>query len=148
MSEEKKESNFWKYFSIVVVTFIVTALLLFGVLAYYVMAKNPFNVQACIISSFLNVGSVDESAELGNTVSGTSDNAPQKIEPKYDHPLLSETQEVMLEKSGIDVGALPTTISPETEKCFVDLFGVERVGEIKAGATPGMLEMLKGKSCL
>ncbi|MEK7167638.1 MAG: hypothetical protein AAB791_01400 [Patescibacteria group bacterium] len=64
------------------------------------------------------------------------------------HPLLSESQEAMLEKVGIDPAKLPTEITPEMQTCFVDKLGQERVDEIIKGAAPGALDFFKAQSCL
>ena len=139
MEEEKKKSNFLNYFYTVILTFVLTLIIVLGSLALYVVKKNPFNVQACIISSFLsptNVEAGDASTSSATTVT------------KFDHPLLSDTQEVMLDKAGIDVESLPSTISPEMEACFRDSLGDSRVNEIIQGATPGPLDLFKAKGCL
>jgi len=64
------------------------------------------------------------------------------------NPLLSNTQERALEAAGIDVGALPSEISPSVEACFVEALGQDKVDSVKAGATPSPLDILRAKSCL
>ena len=139
MEEEKKKSNFMNYFYTVVLTFILTTIIILGSLVFYVVKKNPFNVQACIVSSFLSPSDTQTggaSASSAVTASGV------------DHPLLSDSQEAMLDKAGIDVGALPSTISPAMEACFRDNLGDARVDEIIHGVTPGPLDLFKAKGCL
>lgn len=63
------------------------------------------------------------------------------------HPGLSSEQETALEKIGIDPAALPSSITPEMEACFVDKLGSARVAEIKAGASPTPLEAVTTASC-
>ena len=50
--------------------------------------------------------------------------------------------------AGIDVGSLPTSISPEMEACFEGVLGKERVEAIKGGSELGPLDVIKGRSCL
>jgi hypothetical protein len=64
------------------------------------------------------------------------------------NPALNESQETALETFGIDPASLPTSISPEQEACFIELIGVDRVEEIKAGDTPTVTEIFRGRGCL
>ena len=61
---------------------------------------------------------------------------------------LSADQKASLEKIGVDPSTIPSTISPEVERCFMEKLGQARVNEIKAGASPSVLELLKAKPCL
>ena len=65
----------------------------------------------------------------------------------YDHPLLSTEQEKVLESMGIDTKSLPTQITATQEKCAVGALGVDRVNEIKSGASPSLDDFLKAKTC-
>jgi hypothetical protein len=64
------------------------------------------------------------------------------------NPALNESQKTALETFGIDPASLPTSISPEQEACFIELIGVGRVEEIKAGDTPTVTEIFRGRGCL
>ena len=64
------------------------------------------------------------------------------------HPLLTNEQENTLEKIGIDPAKLPTEITPEMEKCFIEKLGAERVKEIKDGLKPSVLDLFRVKSCI
>ena len=64
------------------------------------------------------------------------------------HPLLSESQEKVLETFGIDPAKVPSTITPEQEACFVEKLGEERVAEIKGGDSPTAAEYFKAKDCI
>lgn len=66
----------------------------------------------------------------------------------YDHPYLTTQQENILKSIGVDSKDIPTEITPAQEKCAVELLGVQRVNEIKAGSTPTLTEILNIKSCL
>lgn len=128
-------------FLIVMTTAVVTFILTLGGLALYVAKSNPYNVQACIISGFLGgSGGAASGASGSPSVSGGG--------ADYDHPLLNDSQEQMLQGAGIDPATLPTEISPEMEACFKEKLGAQRVLEIMQGATPGPLDLLKAKSCL
>jgi hypothetical protein len=64
------------------------------------------------------------------------------------NPALNESQETALETVGIDPASLPTSISPKQEACFIELIGLDRVEEIKAGDTPTVTEIFRGRGCL
>ena len=65
----------------------------------------------------------------------------------YDHPSLTNQQEVILESIGIDPQDVPTEISPAQQKCAVDILGEERATEIVTGGTPTVSEIFKVKPC-
>lgn len=144
--EEKKKSNFLKTFLIILATFVLTVIIVLGSLAYYVASRNPFNVQACLISSFLNSSSMI--ADNASDTAGTAANSAASAGEDFDHPLLSTEQETMLETAGIDVSSLPTAISAEMEACFTATLGEDRVKEIMGGGTLGPLDIFRAKSCL
>lgn len=141
-TDNKKPRKLFKTFLLIFLTFLLSVIITLGGLALYVYKQNPFNIQACLISSFLNASSImdgQSSASSGST----------KIAPvRFDHPFLSTDQEVMLEQAGIDVSALPTTLSPEMKACGIEALGQDRINEIINGATPGPLDLLRAKSCL
>jgi len=121
----------------IIATFVLTMVIIIGGGAWYIAKKNPYNIQACVISSFLNQD--EGSASLASSTTEASD---------FDHPLLSNDQEKMLESLGIDIGTLPASISPETKACAVEKLGEKRVQEILDGGAPGAFEIFKVKDCL
>jgi hypothetical protein len=135
-SQTKKPGSFLPTLLIILVTALVTAVLVVGGMVFYVVKANPFNIQACVISSFFQDAGNTGSAEEGGQAEGSG------------HPLLSDDQEQMLESSGIEVESLPQEISPEMEACFEDKLGKDRVEEIKAGDQPSSMELFKARSCL
>ena len=64
------------------------------------------------------------------------------------NPVLSPAQEQALESVGIDPATVPSSITPEQETCFVELFGQARVDEITAGDSPTATELLRGRACI
>ncbi len=64
------------------------------------------------------------------------------------NPLLSEKQEDLLIKAGVDPSTLPKSITPEMESCFVSKLGASRVNAIKNGETPTLEEIIVAKVCL
>jgi hypothetical protein len=63
------------------------------------------------------------------------------------NPLLSESQEKVLENIGVDPATLPSEITPEMEECFEEKLGKERADEIKAGDSPTPIDYAKAKGC-
>lgn len=108
---------------------IIFFLILLG-LAYLWFA-DPFGVRP-LIATFTNP-TTEPQTEQTNTTDK--------------HPTLSEEQEQALESIGVNPEALPSTITPEMEACFTALLGEARVAEIKGGASPSPLEVLKTKEC-
>lgn len=99
----------------------------------YLWFADPFNIRPLIAT--LSTSTPVMTQQEGQT------NETDK------HPALSEDQEQALESIGIDPEALPTTITPEMEKCFTSTLGQARVAEIKEGSTPTPVEVLKTKEC-
>lgn len=62
--------------------------------------------------------------------------------------VLSSAQKQALTAFGIDPNAVPSTITPAQEACFIAQLGAPRVTEIRAGAVPSMMEFLKVKVCI
>ena len=63
-------------------------------------------------------------------------------------PNVSPVQLKVLQNLGIDVNNIPKTITPGMETCFTDTLGEDRVNQIKGGAAPTPMDILKAKSCL
>lgn len=61
---------------------------------------------------------------------------------------LTPAQRQVLRTLGIDESALPTTLTPELEACFVGKIGTDRVEAIKGGDTPSLIEGMKAMACL
>ncbi len=64
------------------------------------------------------------------------------------HPSLNAVEERALEAVGIDPNKIPAELTPEQEACFAEKFDAARVAEIKAGAVPNTIEMVRAKACL
>lgn len=93
-----------------------------------------------MLGSFITSDDINQTIEKFEEIKEESKN--------YDHPLLSDEQEKILDTIGIDSSIIPTEITPEMQKCFIEKLGAERVNEILEGDTPGIMEIFKAKSCI
>ena len=143
----KKLKAFFKKFFIVLLIFFLSAIITLVGLAFYIYKQNPFNIQACLISSMLNASSIIDN-KIGDSQPNTATEAVETAPAQFDHPFLSPNQEAMLENAGIDVSALPTTLSPEMKACGINALGEDRINKIINGAAPSPLDLLRVKSCL
>ena len=66
----------------------------------------------------------------------------------YDHPFLTNQQELLLESVGIDPKNIPTEITPALHDCAILILGEKRMKEIASENNPTISELLKLKSCL
>ena len=146
-ASNKKLKVFFKKFFIVLFIFLLSAIITLSGLAFYIYKQNPFNIQACLISSLLNASPIMDN-KTGDSQSSAATETTETAPAQFDHPFLSPNQEIMLENAGIDVSALPTTLSPEMKACGINALGEDRINEIINGATPGPLDLLRVKSCL
>ena len=64
------------------------------------------------------------------------------------NPLLNSSQEKILSGLGIDVANLPTEMTTDLQTCLTKAVGADRAQEIIDGATPGVMDIIKAKSCL
>ena len=77
----------------------------------------------------------------------SKDAETSNVEVVDKNPMLSSEQEKALEKIGIDPSALPSSVTPEMEKCFIEKLGVKRTNEIKEGASPTPKEVFDTREC-
>jgi hypothetical protein len=126
-----------KFFSILFYTLGVIFFILLCAGAYLWFA-DPFEIRPMLSSVAGDVGTVTTAVTDGVSETVTADK----------NPVLNATQERALEVVGIDPAKVPTSITPEQEACFTEKLGAERVAEIKAGDTPGAVEILKAKECI
>lgn len=110
----------------VIAVLIVLVSISFG----YIMIKNPIGL-GDMIKSYFNKEEIN-----------------MEIIESYDHPLLTEDQEEQLIKSGVDITQIPSTITPEQEKCVLDKVSPERIQEIINGAKPTPFEIIQVLPCL
>ncbi|MBM3257975.1 MAG: hypothetical protein FJZ05_02055 [Candidatus Nealsonbacteria bacterium] len=109
---------------------VVFTMLVIAVIVFFVL--DPFNLKPLLSNLFANL----QTSLPAST--GGSDK----------HPFLSEDQEKLLETIGVNPEGLPTEITPEMEKCFIETLGAERVKEIMEGAAPSPIDFFKAKGCL
>lgn len=131
---------------------ILVILILLSIIALgAVFVFNPFNLRTKLIASMINSyleGAIEDYAPLDKDSDIAADPIAPGGLPADKHPLLNEDQENTLENYGVDISKLPTSISPEMEKCFIEKLGQERADEIIGGDSPGAMEILKARSCL
>lgn len=128
MPEKTKEINYLKLFFIVLGAIVATLflLLILGIIALIII--KPFGINILKTPALIN-------------------GPPSDATSSYDHPLLSNEQEVMLETVGIDTETLPTEITAEQQQCTIDALGQTRTNEIMNGAAPSLSDFLKAQHC-
>ncbi len=70
-----------------------------------------------------------------------------EVQVSDDNPLISDSQEVVLKKVGIDPAKLPSNITAEMEVCFEDKLGADRAQQIKDGDSPTATDFFKTQDC-
>jgi len=120
-----------KTLNIIFITLGVIFLLLILAFTLFVIV-DPFNLRP-LLSTLMS----DAPANSANTTEATDKN-----------PLLDANQERILETLGVNVGNLPTEMTPELEACFTEALGAERVKQIIDGDSPSPLDLSKAKACL
>lgn len=125
----------------------LSIIILVSILAIIIIfVFNPLDLRTRLIGSVIN-------SYLSSTIKNYE--TPQESAVIYEdalvtdkHPLLNADQEKSLEKYGVDVSKLPSSISPEMEACFIEKLGKDRAQEIVKGSAPGAIEVFKVKNCL
>lgn len=115
---------------------VIFFILILGVIYFFVF--DPFNLKTFI----------PEDQSLFSTTKNLIFQR-ESVDPNVDrNPLLSSEQEVMLESVGVDTSKLPSEITPEMQKCFIEKLGQERASEIIGGSSPTTGEIISANSCL
>jgi hypothetical protein len=133
---------------------LVIAILFLVLFSIIIFLFNPFNLRTKIIGGAINayLGSVIEDYVPleKNIIDENVDNTKKEAQnlPINKNPLLTEEQEKSLESYGVDVGKLPTEITPGMQECFYEKVGEERGNELISGTSPTPLEIIKIQSCL
>jgi hypothetical protein len=117
-----------------------TILIILGIIALVIIVLIIGGIIALIIIKpyGLDITQIPQAIQKANSDTPSS----------YDHPLLDEEQEKLLDSVGIDVQAIPTQITPAQEDCATEALGADRVEALKQGASPGISDYLKAKHCL
>jgi hypothetical protein len=123
----KEKSNVLKIILVILLVIVILILLLFMAAFGWFWFADPLGLRTAIF----NPPEIEETEIIEN----------------YDHPLLSESQEQMLESIGINPQVVPTEITPAMEDCARDALGNERVDQIIQGAAPNAVDLLKAQSC-
>jgi hypothetical protein len=134
---------------------LLSVTVLLSVLALIIIfVFNPLDLRTKIIGGIINSYLSGVIKDHGSDQDQDAQDSPRDIKENSEeaasdrHPLLNAEQEKALEKYGVNVSRLPSTISPEMEACFVEKLGKERTGEIVAGDSPTAMEVFKTRSCL
>lgn len=117
-------------------------LLLVGI---YFFVTDPYGLKPLIFGGSAPMQSTSAPASDTSNDAGAGTSTEQTASGGF---TLSNAQVEALIALGIDPAAVPSSISPEQEACFVGVLGDARVEEIKAGAVPSAFEFLKAKSCI
>lgn len=117
----------------------------------YVWFADPWNIRPFFEmtkkATTTNFAGTPQAGEGGG--GGGTPTASKVVNEQVDnHPALSQEQEAALEQVGVNVDALPTTMTPDMEVCFAKKIGVGRVADIKAGASPTPSEVALGLPCV
>jgi len=104
----------------------------------YLWIADPFNIKSIIPSGVSPISAI-------KTIIGKSD---LKIDNIDKNPFLDEEQEAWLESMGIEPADLPSEITPEMERCFIQKLGEKRANEIIQGDLLNATDFLKANSCL
>jgi hypothetical protein len=105
----------------------------------YLWFADPFGMRPMLDAL------IGDTAVVSTTI---SDNVSERVGGEDKHPALNAAQERTLEMIGIDPAALPTSITPEQEECFIAKLGEARVAEIQAGASPTATDIFTARSCI
>lgn len=127
-----------KFFTVFFVALGVIFFVLLILLAY-VWFADPFEIRPLIDA--YRVPASESSPAVAEEA------APPTV-PDDKNPNLTAAQANALEIIGIDVTALPAEITTDQMTCFTRVLGATRVAEIKAGAAPTPIEILKAKECI
>lgn len=116
------------------------------IVAAYLFITDPYNLRPLI---FGTDGGVQTSFSPDTATDVQGDAATSTTTPSAGAGFtLSSAQRQALIAMGIDPSSVPAQVSVEQEACFVQALGSGRVREIKAGAVPNAIELLKAKSCI
>jgi hypothetical protein len=121
------------------------------VIGIYFFITDPYNLKPLIFgSSPVPAPAAQQTNDTKSTSESTTDTGTPEAAPAPSTGgfQLSEAQQQALISLGIDPAAVPSSISPEQETCFVSVLGEARVAEIRAGAVPNAVEFLKAKACI
>jgi len=143
----KRDKHIKNILKIIFITLGVIFTIIIVAVAIFIIV-DPFNLRPLLFNSQPDFKTNTETTGEVNAPENKSSDNTIKTQTNDKHPLLNEKQEKQLETIGIEVENLPTQITPEMEKCFLDTLGAERVKEITDGATPGPVDLFKARECL
>lgn len=127
MNKQKQGLKAWQIFFIIVGIISTIFIFFIAILIAIILLIKPWNMD------IIKTGSI-----LIN---------PPDVSTGYDHPLLTPSQESLLQSVGIDPKDVPTELTPAQEKCAIEALGAERAQALVSGAAPSMTDVLKAKHC-
>lgn len=130
----------WK---IILVFILVVFLVVAGGLSWAVYKMWPI-----LKASKYTTPAAETTTETPGSESAAPDNSNSSNPTASDkNPLLSSDQERVLENLGVNVDALPKTITPALEQCFIEKLGPDRVNEIKGGSSMSAMDFFQVNGC-
>ena len=128
MTNEKQGLRAWQIFFIIVGIISTVLIFFIAILIAAVLIIKPWNIDIAKTGSAL----INPSAKSTG----------------YDHPLLSPSQQALLQSVGINPEDIPPELTPAQETCIADALGAERASALISGASPEMNDVLKAKHCI
>jgi len=127
------------------VFFVTLGVIFFIILLFisYLFIFDPLNLKPLIFGSNSNVNTTTTKTETGKNSEQNQNNSNENVSFSF-----SDAQKKTLQSFGIDPATLPTTITVTQQTCLEGKFGAARFAEIKAGASPTVIEFYNAKSCL
>lgn len=144
----------WRFLNYLFV-FLGAVFLLLILAGTYFFVADPYNIKPFIFDTVVEVvpnsNAVKQSEVVENIApnqASTQTSKTSEIESTSTKINLSSNQSELLESLGIDANQVPKNFTEEQIICFEKILGVSRVGEIKAGSAPTVVELFKAKECL
>lgn len=118
----------------------------FGILVVvggiYFYVADPFHIKAL----FAPAPASSATQNRANTPQPASNSVQPKTAPAEIQ--LTPQQQTAANSLGINPSSISSFLTPATEQCAVTALGQDRVNQIKAGATPSPVDLVKAGHCL
>lgn len=127
---------------------------IFGVVSFifwsglgYAWMSDSYGIRTAAVAIVKIVKTTTSAVDVSTTATTTSVDA-NPSQNNATSTMMSVEQKTVLESAGINVQALPTSLTPKQQACVSEKIGQERMDEIATGATPTPVEVIAGASCL